>query len=287
MSASSLHPTAESFQTPEFRSSLTVICQWSKQVVVYGPHHCGYSKIAHAINMDSSSIVKKSFTWSIADPLVTDDWSLKTFEGRKMHQLAFEPGYTETIGRLCKTGLTDVVLENYKREKEDLPLIPVLFCIDITDNPRPFLPAAILSKVDGLNGQITHKEIRRAFKLCTHPNADIRRIALQTFKFVKLNVGEGPSSLKQIPAPWAATVESPEKVTATFAAHWKVRKKYSISEPKHAGHDWSHRLEKQIADYDQATKPTLLRSTSAPARLDTPARLPACSPLLSPTDQTD
>lgn len=282
-------PPLASLVTPEFQSSLTSICGESNQAVVFGVLHCGYGKVALAINMINSEPyatlpIKRAFLFTLGDPEGIET-NVTTLEGRKMNLLKFDPSTPKKIGRMCKTALADVVLENYKREREGLPLIPLLFCIDITDNPRPFSPATILSKAPGLNKQITHKEFRRAFKLCTHPKADVRRIALQTFKFVKVCVQKDTCTLEQIPAPWASTVDSPEKVSHAFAAHWKVRQSKSKSEPKPNG--WSQQLERQMADYDRSKKTTSLHSTSVPGRLDSPAHSLACNPLPSPAAQTN
>lgn len=251
-------PSLASLVSHEFQSSLTAICKESNQAVIYGVHHCSYSKVALAINLINSEPgstlpVKKSFVCSLGNP-EGFDVDVTTLEGRKMNLLEFDQTSTlsKNTSRVCKTALTDVVLENYKREQEGLSLIPVLFCIDITDNPRPFSPAAILSKASGLNEQYTHKEFRRAFKLCTHPKADVRRIAQQTFKFVKVCVQKDACTLEQIPAPWASTVEAPEKVSPSFAAHWRVRQSKSKSVPKSNG--WSQQLESQMKTYDRSRK---------------------------------
>lgn len=253
-------PSLSAFTTPEFQGSLATVCKGSDQAIIYGWRQCGFDKIAMVINSEASDPesgcpFKKAFTWTVGDPKIPEDShdEVTTVEGRKMNLIPYEPTDSpqKNIDRMCKTALTDIILENYKRQQEGLPLIPIVFCIDITDNPRPTSIQKIASKEDGFNKQTTHKELRRALKLCTHPKEKIRTIALQTFKFVKVWTHGDTATLEQVPAPWASW-ESPDKMSPAFAACWASRKANSVSEPKPANYNWRQQLEKQIAEYDRA-----------------------------------
>jgi hypothetical protein len=140
------------------------------------------------------------------------------------------------------------LLENMKRIQEKLPVIPVLFCIDIDDNPKPLSIETLCSKQKNMNRQITHKELRRAYKLSTHENPAIRQAAAETFRFVKLAYWkeEGTYFLKQIAAPW----DSPK-----FASCWAARKKQSTSKPKPAETNWRKSLDKEVSKHKAASAP--------------------------------
>ena len=251
-------PTASEFRTRAFQNSLSQVAKGSNQVMIYGWGHCGYDKMTTGTEaasvFDRNSSIKRVFSFKLGNPLfseyLTD--SVTTLEGRRMNLLDYArgEGQQKSTSRKCKTAITNVVLENYKRQKEGLSLIPVIFAIDISNNPKPCKSAYICSKDSKTNDQVTHKEIRRAYKLCTHPNPKIRAIALQTFKFAKVSIRSHGVTLQQIAAPWAASVESPEKVSSTFDAYWQARKRVSRSKPKPEKYDWSKQLEKHIARYD-------------------------------------
>lgn len=221
--------------------SVMSICKGANQVMVYGWSHCNYVFAAEVISMATTISflnfpIKKVHNHLIGDPDSRDRRT--THEGRKLNLIAYDKSdYTHGIGRMCKTAITNLVLENYKRAKEGLPLIPVLFCIDIVNNPKPWSIQNICSKAPENNKQITHKELRRAFKLCHLENEEIRRIARETFKFVKV----GEKGLEAIDAPWA----SPD-----FARYFSIRKTLSNSKPKTDSYNWSKQLIAQIAVYD-------------------------------------
>jgi hypothetical protein len=91
-----------------------------------------------------------------------------------------------------------------------------------------------------LNRVTTHKELRRAYKLCSHENSAIREVARETIKIVRLRrTDSGTYATDQIAAPW----ESPE-----FAACWEARQKLSTSKPKE--NSWRVQLDRQIARYE-------------------------------------
>ena len=255
-------PPKSAFMSPEFQDSLCSISKGSDQVMIYGWSHCAYYEINYAtkgvissciLDSNLSFPIKKLFRNFIGGDPAANTELATTLEGRKINLIDYNSTSEKKLSRQCKTAIANIVLENYKRQKEGLPLIPVIFAIDITDNPHPYSIEKICSKASRINGQVTHKELRRAYKLCTHPNPKIRAIALQTFKFVKVCVKDKAPTLEKIPAPWDS-IESPKKVSSKFAACWETRKKDSTSTPKHENFDWSQQLEKHIARYDRVSR---------------------------------
>ena len=141
---------------------------------------------------------------------------------------------------MCKAGITNIVLENYKRDFEELPLIPVIFCID--SETLPFDSKRIASKDKELNCLFTHQEIRRACKLCCEvENECLKEIALKTFKFTKLvKVKDETYKLELIKPFW--------QTNSDWQDDWKERR--NISSTKKESATWKKELIKAIVDYD-------------------------------------
>lgn len=250
--------------------------------MIYGWGHCGFYEMTNATDAAIIDVrptrslrpLKRLFAWDLGKrpvhKLATS--TVTSLEGRRMNLIDYDysKGGLKETSRKCKTALTNLVLENYKRQQEGLPLIPIVFAIDITKNPKPCRSRNICSKMPGVNGQVTHKELRRAYKLCSHPNPKIRAIALQTFKFVKVKIVKDRVTLEQIPAPWATSVNSPGKVSSTFDACWKARKKSSASKPKPEKYDWRKQLESQTSRFDRLHQ---LKAFMAKSAIQTKRRL--------------
>ncbi len=250
-------------------SALDTICKGADQVMVYGWKHCLYHLVGQAIctmTVHPDFPIKKVFSYRIGNP---SNPNAKTLSGRKLNTLYFtgsdsslkskrpSPALSQkTIARECKTALTNLVLENYKRKSEGKPLIPILFCIDIDDNPTPASYSHIATKHPQFNEQITYKELRRAYKLCTHKNVLVRKAALETFKFIKLTKNqEGDYTLKPVPAPWAHS---------QFPTVWNIRSKVSTSKPKQAHVNWRKQLDQRIREFETSKKLASDKTASAP-----------------------
>jgi hypothetical protein len=220
--------------------SVKKVCCSSDQVVVYGWSHCNYREVYEDLtNMCSQagSSVKKVFDWQMGYPLIRG-MDFLTLEGRKLNIIHFERSTEkpQVASRPCKTAMVNLVLENVKRLREKKAPIPMIFCQDIDNNPRPFKPTDMISKDQDLNKLITHKELRRAYKLCTYENTEIRTAALATFKFVHLkDTGHDTVALQSIAAPWDAP---------HFSLSWKARKKNSKSKEDNV--NWRKQLETQV-----------------------------------------
>lgn len=237
--------------------SVKKICK-SNQVMIYGVAHCKYGdvfKILDDLAWEGKSF-DKVFNWVIANKRIRPE-RRKTYEGRDMGLINYETSYyyPQTTSRPCKTAITDLVLENYKRIEEGKKAIPLIFCIDIDGNPQ----SLTMKHIAAPSSQgITIKELRRAYKLCTHENPKIRRAAEETLKFVKMKYqGDKTYAMEQIPAPWTDANEA--------AKLWQARKSASISRAKEGRVNWRSQLEVRISEYEKTqsdiTRPPILLPT--------------------------
>lgn len=170
-------------------SSALEVCKPGKQVVVYGFSGCKYQEVTSAIY--KSKLFEKVFDWTITHGGRT------TSENRVIDDFC--------SGDEFKATLVDVVFENYERRKLGLAPLVVLFCADIDKNRFPFTAETLCSRDPNMPHH-THKEMRRAYKLCCEfENPEIRNVANETFKFVKLVRSKAESSayeMQEIDAPW-------------------------------------------------------------------------------------
>lgn len=207
--------------------------------MVYGFGNCLYLKITALL--PTFTQIKKVFDWRIGQEYIVDEELLVTCEGNELPRVSVD--YEQrAISRACKAGLTNLVFENYRRQKMGLPIIPILFCIDVDGNKHPISSASITSKEKTLNEIVTHSELRRAYKLChTFENEEIRRVAQESFKFVKVKVhaksGKGAEyALEEAAAPWKSS---------DWEGKWAKRKKHGGSS-KSNDFPWRKELTKLI-----------------------------------------
>ena len=221
--------------------SANKVMDGSQQALVYGYTHCMYMQVSDALKRSSPS--RKIFDYKLGDRKTLPK-RITTLEGRKIEQLDFGP--EETRRSQFKNGLVNLVLENYKREKEGLPLIPILFCTDIDHSPYPVSAEIITSKNNEFNSLITHSELRRAYKLCYEFDDEaFKKIALKSFRFIKLKEAANAPKylLEQIKAPW----DSPD-----WKNLWVSRKKTSQNSTKQIS--WKSQLQASIQSYNKQSK---------------------------------
>lgn len=143
------------------------------------------------------------------------------------------PSPMKLMKRFCKSGIPQLVLENYKRIRENIPPLTLLFCIDRDDNPIEFDESAIANKTPYamrhgekllLNDSFTHAEIRRVFKIVeleSSPEEELREmaaIAIKYIKFVKVCIDrQNQTFIIEIPAPW---------LSLKFKAAWQQRHQF-------------------------------------------------------------
>jgi hypothetical protein len=187
------------------------------QVMVYGWASCLYIEVGNTLGKDPKSPVKKVFDCALGECSASEE-EKTTLEGRTMEQICASS--TDSIGRVCKAGIAALMLENYKRKQENLPLIPLIFCYDIEGKKRIITPESIASRDPEANKIITNKELRRCYKICCELEKDpelkaIAEVAKESLKFVKLTGNESTEYKLELIHPFW---ESPKWETS-----WKER----------------------------------------------------------------
>lgn len=210
-----------------------------EQIVIYGWEHCLYSFVNAAL----SKIFKKVFDYRVTDK------NRITLEGHHVEAIAYSPSISP-LKRKCKMGLVNVVFENYKRSLNQMPLIPILFVVDIDENPFPMSSSSLTSRN---NNKMTSSELRRAYKLCkelkTGQLKKISKIAEKSIKFVKLSLNqEDKCELVELRPLWEAD---------DWGACWQSRKNTVKSDEKLALNkydektiSWKDELSKAVEKYD-------------------------------------
>ncbi|MFI5343090.1 MAG: DUF4116 domain-containing protein [Chlamydiales bacterium] len=182
-------------------------------LAVYGWKHCEYKKIHELLSARYQKVFQCQM---LGNPQISADAST-TCEGRRL--TIFDPVAKDLsssnstplrdgediryIARICKTGLINILLENYKRTLEKTPLIPLIFIVDISDNPYPVGQA---SDFFSDAPYVTHQEFRRCykmFKLKDDPDPDLQQmaeIAKEIIQFIKLEVSGDLGSCVLLPA---------------------------------------------------------------------------------------
>jgi hypothetical protein len=158
------------------------------------------------------------------------------------------------VRRQCKTGLVNMILDNWVRWKiKKGAITPIIFCIDSVHMEKLAFqwratPETILSRTAKdpkkalYNSYITASELRRAFKLCTDQSLpeSFRRMARATLRFVRVHekrireqhdiikntkkhlvcdrIKTQTFHLELLPAPWEGANAK------EFARLWKKRK---------------------------------------------------------------
>jgi hypothetical protein len=220
-------------------TSVKKICGSSDQAVIYGYADCKYIELGRLLSGKGSPLAKV-FDYNVG----ASSRKVLTKEGRVIQPL--QPGLGEfDVKRQCKAGLTNIVFENYKRKKEGLPLIPVLFATSSDFVSRPLSPSELTSRD---NKKITPAEIRRAYKLCSM-EGEIGEIAQATFKFVHVSkAADSPEEIgavQEMAAPW----ERPDWKTS-----WAERNKTESPRKKEKNYVWKRELASQIHSYDLQMK---------------------------------
>ncbi len=119
--------------------SVAKILKGGNQIMVYGFNHCQYMEVCAVVESPKTKLpIKRVFDYYLGKFVGVSEENVTTLEGRKMNRLVYEDtSMNYPLARQCKTGIVNLVLENYKRKKEGLPLIPLIFCVDIDGNPKP------------------------------------------------------------------------------------------------------------------------------------------------------
>ena len=214
----------------DYSSVLQIVGSKTKQVMVYGFSHANYEIISDILEGKKSPF-QKVFHYDFGSTI--DPRARRTADGRTVdafpmdlvvsfedeEELSDESGRAngpfkgkgkgktfeemdkQEMARECKAAVTALILENFKRKILDLPFIPLIFCVESphTEKSCRLTVHSLTSKRKGLNDIVSHKELRRIYKLCielghdSDPFAqDLAKVAAQTVKMVRIErCGEG------------------------------------------------------------------------------------------------
>jgi hypothetical protein len=196
-------------------SSVSDVCN-TDQVMVYGWKHCLYVEVGMALAKKDSP-VKKILDCGIGLRFASMS-QRTTLEGRIIKQICASS--IDSTERVCKAGITSLMLENYKRKQRNFPLIPLIFCYDIESNKWISTPESITSRDAQFNNLVTNKELRRCYKMCCELEKDpelkaIAEVAKESIKFVKLTGNDSTEYKLELIHPFW---KSPE-----WETKWKER----------------------------------------------------------------
>jgi hypothetical protein len=191
------------------------------QAMIYGWKSCYYKNVKEILETSFTSPMNKVYNWQVNHPHAAKS-DRTTLEGRVMKPInvPLKSSEDEQSAEYCKASLTTLMVENWKREQEGLPLIPLIFCYDVDGKKRVITPGSIASRDPQSNKIITNKELRRCYKLCCELEKDpelkaIAEVAKKSIQFVKLAGSDSTEYKMEILHPFW---ESPE-----FETKWKER----------------------------------------------------------------
>jgi hypothetical protein len=176
----------------------------AKDVVVYGFKHARYVAVREWLKYPDANL-KNVFNYAIGNVSFVRP-------GEPQERLAYHTEYTEDnhlfCARIAKAGVTNLVLDNYKREKMGKELMPLLFCIGTNTHPELITTPKHLA--EKTTRYITLKELRRVFKLCTYfegsDDPEMRKfsdVAKRTLKMVTVDkTSSGEYSLNEVEPVW-------------------------------------------------------------------------------------
>lgn len=229
---------SKSIYKKTLQSSIQAIAK-STEFMIYGFLHCKY--------LDTIRTFDKP-----GDPFEILCFNSKNTSSGDLEEI---PHTGKEISALCKSQLVNLVYENYKREKLGLKKIPLLFFMDVENNPYPLHPKEWTSKK-----LTTFSEIKRLLKMCNFTDSEycqfskeefekdkgligackaIERIAREMLIPVRINKA---GNITKISLPWEH---------AEFLSSWKGRKKISSSSSKIS---WRRELVNKIIQFNHSQK---------------------------------
>lgn len=233
----------------------------SCQALIYGWDHCKYIQLREALQK-SDSPIKKVFNESLGNNFFYSNSQQETLEGRRIEHVETNPKPIDRAKsnhaamRRCKGAITNLVVENYKRIVEGLPIIPLIFCVDIDNNQHPMNADTITREGRKGSRRVTNSELRRCYKICKELEDSeivelriVSYVAKLTIKFVKLEQQQnGTYSLTQKAAFWEA---------ADWNQKWRERKSKSASDgsaqlTKTTSYWWTSQILTSIQSYDRS-----------------------------------
>lgn len=153
--------------------SLRTIMGKSSEAVIFGLSDCLYLEVCWAINAEDG--LKAYIFNDLNDPE----------EQHIPHTLLFANQLSDK--QECKTVITNLLIENYKRHQNGQPIIPLIFCIELEkDGEEVKLDTNSILNRDGIHRSITDAELRRCYKSYAQLGKEMKKISEMTFKFVRV-----------------------------------------------------------------------------------------------------
>jgi len=178
-----------------------------REVVVYGFQNCYYAKIGDYL---ASKIGKERVYDCYLGYSFSKEYRFFTLDNRKIEVLSGD--YCQFA--MCKNTLTNIVLENFKRNYLGLELISLLFVVQNDEFINYFTPKEIIKKNDKdeyssdeegeyenfeYHKYYTNSELRRLYKLCNEVNNPVlQEIANKTVCFAKLTLVDADTKKYEI-----------------------------------------------------------------------------------------
>ncbi|OJU81171.1 MAG: hypothetical protein BGO10_08175 [Chlamydia sp. 32-24] len=159
-------------------------CAPYQQAVIYGIHNCNYYDVYEwLLSKRSNAQFKDVFNYTIGYKKV------KTITKDK--RIITKINYDEQRPtQIYKATLVNIVLENVKKARVGLPIIPIFFFIEKDEFKLD--EAKIIDRYEKKSNYVTSHEIRRAYKICSDPlmSKEVKSIAKETFCFISLRTNE-------------------------------------------------------------------------------------------------
>ncbi len=139
--------------------SITDICGENTQVMVYGATHAGWGTVIEILAQEKSPLKDML----VCDAMGTVEGTPKTLEGRVIEKVVS----SNKLKGLCKSAIVNILFENFKRKKEGLPLLQIIFSLNIVSEgeaPVPLNIDEILGKYGVAAHHTTSAELRRLYR---------------------------------------------------------------------------------------------------------------------------
>lgn len=175
-------------------TSLKALVGESNQAMVYGYHDTSYGSLEALLILNPASQIYKTF-----DSSTIREIDAKTLEGRiietvptkKISEKNLTPTLNKNIKYACKASIVTLALENYKRKVEKIPIIPLIFVVNLNNSLSYYNPKEI-SESDRQSARVTPSEIRMCYKLYSEfkdsPIKELADAVKEMFLFVNIQV---------------------------------------------------------------------------------------------------
>lgn len=235
--------------------SLNTLLTGARRVMVYGYEYAHYYDVFEDISHNKKKLREvEPITWS---SVASVKEGLRFAESSKPFV---------NISRTCKTGLTNIFLDNYKKVKQGENPTLILFCVgtnmptgDLRGKKSPPLPEpeTLADRNSPYYSKITQKELRRMYKICcdiSEKTSDpelrlLAEVAKKSVKFVTVDYDETLDQfvMHEVPPTW----DDPR-----WGKVWAKRmdSRPSTREVKAATDKWENQLLEAVHRFNAAKK---------------------------------